>query len=85
MLLKHFRGVSNEDQKDKLILRGNIIPQGGPEGQQCFAGRFLLHSIPGLPLMNIHMTAAALYPMLCNYHFKGSQMLIRLEHGLKKG
>lgn len=41
-------------------------------------------SIPGPPLMNIHMAAAALYPVLCNYHFKGSQMLIRLEHDLKK-
>ena len=36
------------------------------------------------PLMNIHVAAAALYPVLCNYHFKGSQMLIRLEHDLKK-
>lgn len=41
-------------------------------------------SILGALLMNIHMAAAALYPVLCNYHFKGSQMLIRLEHDLKK-
>lgn len=41
-------------------------------------------SIPGPPLMNIHAAAAALYPVLRNYHFKGSQMLIRLEHDLKK-
>lgn len=41
-------------------------------------------SIPGPLLMNIQAAAAALYPVLCNYHFKGSQMLIRLEHDLRK-
>lgn len=41
-------------------------------------------STAGALLMNIHAAAAVLSPVLCNYHFKGSQTLIGLEHDLSE-
>lgn len=71
---------------------GDAVSQGAlPElsplrllSEVCHRLPFESSSSAGALLMNIHAVAAVLSPVLCNYHFKGSQMLIGLEHDLSK-